>query len=370
MTLRDTGHRSDGRSSHFLPLQKLYAWLAPHLPVLATLPPDALTAERLPAGQSNPTWLLSAGPHRWVLRAKPGLAASLLPSAHAIEREFHIQHALQASGVPVAAMHVLCEDESLIGASFYVMEHVQGRILRDATLPGMSTNERAAIHAEALRVLAALHRVDWRACGLETLGRTDRFFERTIGRWTRQYRASETQRIDAMERLIDWLPRHLPSHAAEAGAATLVHGDFRLENLIFRTDEVRVTAVLDWELATLGHPLSDLAYHCMAWHLPPGVLRGIGGIDLGVAGIPTELDIIRDYCALNGRDDVETILSRWPFYLACNLFRLAAILQGISRRVQDGVASHPQAVATARMAPIVAEIGWQIATTHAAVANS
>ena len=347
-----------------LPLPRLHAWLAPHLPALAALPPEALQAERLPAGQSNPTWLLHAGDQRWVLRAKPGPAAKLLPSAHAIEREFRIQHALQGSGVPVARMHALCEDESVIGAAFYVMEHVQGRILRDATLPDMAPAERAALHAEALRVLAALHQVDWRARDLADLGRSDGFFERTVARWTRQYRACETQHIEAMERLIDWLPRQLPPASGAARDTVLVHGDFRLENLVFHPTEPRVLAVLDWELATLGHPMSDLAYHCMAWQLPPGVLRGIAGLDLAATGIPHEAELMRRYGALSGRDAAE-MQAHWPFYLACNCFRLAAILQGIARRVQEGMASHPQAIETARMAPVVAGIGWRVACATA-----
>lgn len=340
----------------------LHAWLAPRLSALAALPPASLRAERLPAGQSNPTWLLRAGEHAWVLRAKPGPAASLQPSAHAIEREFRVQQALQGSGVPVARVHALCEDESVIGAAFYVMEHVQGRILRDATLPGMAPAERSAIHAEALRVLAALHRVDWRARSLAGFGREQDFLARTVARWTRQYRASQTQHIEAMERLIDWLPRHLPPPSAQPVA--LVHGDFRLENLIFHPAQPRVLAVLDWELATLGDPLSDLAYHCLAWHLPPGVLRGIAGLDLAASGIPAEHEVIARYCALAGRDspaERAAVQAHWPFHLACNFFRLAAILQGIAWRVKEGIASHPQAIETARMAAPVAEAGWRIA---------
>lgn len=349
-----------------LPLAALHAWLAPRMPALSALPAGTLRAERLPAGQSNPTWLLRAGEAAWVLRAKPGPAAGLLPSAHAIEREFRIQQALQGSGVPVARMHVLCEDESVIGAAFYVMDHVPGRILRDATLPGMAPTERGAIHAEALRVLAALHRVDWRARGLADLGREGGFFERMVARWTRQYRASETGRIEAMERLIEWLPRQLPPPSAAARDTVLVHGDFRLENLMFHASEPRVVAVLDWELATLGHPLADLAYHCLAWHHPPGVLRGIAGLDLVAAGIPGEAEVVRRYLLLAGRDDPDPVRAHWPFYMACNFFRLAAILQGIARRVQDGTASHPQAIETARMAAPVAEAGWRIACSAGA----
>lgn len=348
-----------------LPLDALHAWLAERMPAIANVPTEILQAERLPAGQSNPTWLLRAGDATWVLRAKPARAADLLPSAHAIEREYRVQQALQQTDIPVARMHALCEDESVIGTAFYVMDHVPGRVLRDATLPDMTPTERTAIHRDALRVLAALHRVDWRAVGLSGFGREDSFFERMVARWTRQYRASETQRIDAMERLIEWLPQHLPPASANPRDTTLVHGDFRLENLMFHPTEPRVVAVLDWELATLGHPLSDLAYHCLAWHHPPGVLRGIAGMDLAAAGIPSEAEVIARYCQLAGRanpDDEAAGHRQWAFVLACNFFRLAAILQGIARRVQDSTASHPHAIETARMAAPVAEAGWRIAS--------
>lgn len=344
-----------------LPLRALYDWLAPRLPALAQLPACALQAERLPAGQSNPTWLLQAGSGRWVLRAKPGPASTLLPSAHAIEREFRVQQALGDSGVPVAHMHALCEDESVLGAAFYVMDHVDGRILRDATLPGMTPAQRTAIHDEALRVLACLHQVPWREKGLADFGRPEQFFERVVARWTRQYRACETQRIDAMEHLIDWLPQHLPPASTQACDVTLVHGDFRLENLMFHPSQARVLAVLDWELATLGHPLFDLAYHCLAWHMPAGVLRGLGTTDLVAAGIPTQEQLLARYCNHTQRELAQA-QRHWPFYMACNFFRLAAILQGIARRVQDGIASHPQAIETARMAATVAQIGWRLAS--------
>lgn len=358
------------QTAEALNLEALGTWLTKHAPNLAG-GIDTWSAKRLPAGQSNPTWLLRrAGDSSWVLRAKPGPAAALLPSAHAIEREFRVQRALEGSGVPVPRVHALCEDESVIGAAFYLMDHVEGRILRDATLPGMSPAERAAIHAEALRVLAALHRVDWRDRGLSDFGRTEGFFTRMVSRWTRQYRATQTDRIEAMEALIDWLPRHveqaeLATAASGASGTTIVHGDYRLENLIFHPTEPRVLAVLDWELSTLGHPLADLAYYCMAWHNPPGVLRGFAGTDLSTAGIPTEREAIERYCALVGRDDLAAVLEHWNVYLACNLFRLAAILQGIVHRVAQGMASHPDALSTARMAAPVAELAWRIANADA-----
>lgn len=347
-------------SSAPIDLPALHRWLAPHVPDWGPL--DQLRMERLPAGQSNPTWLLRQGDRRWVMRAKPGPAAELLPSAHAIEREVAVMRALKGTDVPVPTVHVLCEDESVIGAAFYLMDFVDGRIVRDATLPGMAPAERSAMHADALRVLAALHGVDWRAKGLSSFGRHEGFFERMIARWTKQYRATATETIDAMERLIEWLPAHLPPTAEAPSDLTIVHGDYRLENLVFHPTEPRVIAVLDWELSTLGHPLADLGYHCMAWRNPQGVLRGIAGLDLAEAGIPTEDDVVATYCRLAGRQDEAAIRAHWPFYLAVNLFRLAAILQGIAHRVAQGRASHPQAIETARMAKPVAELGWQVAS--------
>jgi aminoglycoside phosphotransferase (APT) family kinase protein len=341
-------------------------WLVTHLP--GPFGSDShgggraeMRAQRLPAGQSNPTWRLTQGDQTWVLRAKPGPAAGLLPSAHAIEREFAVLRALQGSGVPVPAVHALCEDESVIGAAFYVMDFVDGRIVRDVTLPDEKPPQRAALHDDAVRVLAALHGVDWRARGLSGFGRHDSFLTRMIARWTRQYAATVDTPIDAMQRLAQWLPAHVPAPGPADEALSLVHGDFRLENLVFHPREPRVVAVLDWELSTLGHPLSDLAYHCMAWHLPQGVLRGMAGLDLQALGIPTEAQVIARYLELSGRNGLDTLRAQWPFHLAFNLFRLAAILQGVAHRAARGIASHPQALATGRMAAPVAELGWRIA---------
>jgi aminoglycoside phosphotransferase (APT) family kinase protein len=338
-----------------LDLATLTPWLEQRVPGLS----GPLTAQRLTGGQSNPSWLLRAGNGAWVLRAKPGPAGSLLPSAHAIEREYAVLAALRDTDVPVPDVEVLCEDESIIGAAFYVMSFADGRIFRDAWVPEVSVAERTAIFDEANRVIAALHSVDWRAVGLSAYGRHDGFFERLISRWTRQYRASETQRIEAMERLIEWLPENIP--AAGANDIALVHGDYRLENLVFHPTEPRVIAILDWELSTLGSPLSDFAYHCAAWHTPSGIVRGFAEQDLGALGIPTETAYLRRYCERTGRDDLDQVLADWHFYLACNFFRLAAILQGIAKRVLDGIAASPIAVETGRMAGPTAEIGWELA---------
>ncbi|MEI2732244.1 MAG: phosphotransferase family protein [Dermatophilaceae bacterium] len=323
--------------------------------------PD-LAATRLTGGQSNPSWLLRSGERAWVLRAKPGPAATLLPSAHAIEREYAVLSALQGTDVPVPGVYALCEDESVIGAAFYVMDFADGRIFRDASVPEVDLGQRTAVFDEANRVIAALHCVDVDAVGLGQYGRRDGFFDRLISRWTRQYRASQTQDLPAMERLIEWLPQHVPA-AAAAAPVTLTHGDFRLENLVYHPTEPRVIAVLDWELSTLGSPLSDLAYTCMSWHVPAGVIRGFADKDYAALGIPSEAAYVRRYCARTGRDDADQVLADWPFYLACNFFRLAAILQGIAKRVLDGIAASPIAVETSQMAGPAADIGWHIATS-------
>ncbi|MGV1010094.1 MAG: phosphotransferase [Dermatophilaceae bacterium] len=342
-----------------LDLDALQRWLAGRLPGLAS----PLSATRLTGGQSNPSWLLRSAERAWVLRAKPGPASSLLPSAHAIEREYAVQAALRDTDVPVPEMELLCEDESVIGAAFYVMSFADGRIFREAWVPDVSVPERTAIFDEANRVIASLHTVDWEAIGLSGYGRHDGFFERLISRWTRQYRASETEPIEAMERLIEWLPLHIPPGGGHDIA--LVHGDYRLENLVYHPTEPRVIAILDWELSTLGSPLSDLAYQCAAWHTPAGVVRGFADRDLQALGIPSERDYLRRYCERTGRDDLTQVQADWPFYLACNFFRLAAILQGIAKRVLDGIAASPIAVETGRMAAPVAEIGWGLASRSA-----
>jgi aminoglycoside phosphotransferase (APT) family kinase protein len=295
------------------------------------------------------------------MRTKPGPAAKLLPSAHAIEREYRVMAALAGTDVPVAAMHLLCEDESVIGRAFYVMDFVEGRVLWDQALPALTPAERGAVYDEMNRVIAALHRVDVAAVGLADYGKPGNFFARQIGRWTRQYQASVTEDIEAMNRLIDWLPAHMPASALDESQVSVVHGDFRLDNLIFHPAEPRVVAVLDWELSTLGHPLGDFAYHCMAWHIPPGIFRGIGGLDLATLGIPSERDYVERYCRRTGRADPQALLVDWNFYLAYNLFRLAGITQGIARRVVDGTAASAQARATGEATRALAEMAWQFA---------
>ena len=310
-----------------------------------------LRVERFKGGQSNPTYLLDLGTRRYVLRAKPGPAAKLLPSAHAVEREFRVIRALGAAGIPVPRTHCLCEDESVIGRAFYVMEYVEGRVLWEQSLPGMTPRERTAIYEEMNRVIAALHRVDYTAAGLAGFGKPGNYFARQIGRWSRQYQASETEPIEAMSRLIAWLPQNVPP----GDETTVVHGDFRLDNLIFHPREPKVLAILDWELSTLGHPLADFSYHCLGWHIPPGQFRGIAGLDLASLGIPGEEEYIAAYCARTGR----TGIGHWNFYLAYNLFRIAAILQGVMKRALEGTAASDQALDAGKRARPLAELGWR-----------
>jgi aminoglycoside phosphotransferase (APT) family kinase protein len=308
--------------------------------------------EQFKGGQSNPTYRLSAADGRkYVLRRKP--PGKLLPSAHAVDREYKVIAALHPTGFPVARPHALCEDDSVIGTAFYVMDYVEGRVLWDQSLPGMSKQERFAIWDELNRVIAKLHTLDYRALGLETFGKPGNYIERQIARWTKQYQASETEPIAAMNDLIAWLPHNIPP---ETGTS-VVHGDYRLDNTIFHPREARILAVLDWELSTLGDPLADFAYHCMSWHIPPGQFRGIAGLDLAALGIPSEGEYVALYCKRTGRAGIER--SHWDFYMAYNLFRIAAILQGIAKRVVDGTAASDHARDAGARARPMAELGWR-----------
>jgi aminoglycoside phosphotransferase (APT) family kinase protein len=332
----------------------LPAWLAGHVEGFA----GPLSIEQFAGGQSNPTFKLVTPSRSYVMRTKPGPAAKLLPSAHAIEREYRIMGALAGTGVPVAKMFALCEDEAIIGQAFYLMEFVEGRVLWDQSLPGMTSAERTAIYDEMNRVIAVLHTVDADAVGLADYGRAGNYFARQIGRWSKQYQASETEPIEAMQRLIEWLPQHVPSEAAQADVrVSLVHGDYRLDNLIFHPNEPRVLAVLDWELSTLGDPIADFAYHCMAWHVDKAQFRGIAGLDWAALGIPDEKRYIERYCERTGFE----IRGDWNFYLAYNMFRIAAILQGIMKRVVEGTAASAQAIDAGRRAKPMAELAWSYA---------
>jgi aminoglycoside phosphotransferase (APT) family kinase protein len=343
--------------AHGIDTAALAAWLSAHLPGFE----GPLSLEKFKGGQSNPTYQLITPKHNYVLRAKPGPVAKLLPSAHAIEREFKVMHGLYGTEVPVPQMHVLCEDESIIGRAFYVMEFVQGRVLWDQTLPGMANPERSAIYDEMNRVIAALHTVKFAERGLESYGRPGNYFERQIGRWSKQYVASVTQPIDEMDKLMAWLPAHMPASAKDENKVSIVHGDYRLDNLMFHPTEPRVLAVLDWELSTLGHPLADFSYQCMGWHIPPGTFRGIGGVDIASLGIPSESEYIHRYCDRTGLSTPADLKADWNFYLAYNMFRMAAILQGIAKRVEAGTASSEQAKINGAGARPMAELAWKFA---------
>lgn len=342
---------------HSFDTNALATWLAQHLPGFA----GPLTVEMFKGGQSNPTYKLITPSATYVMRAKPGPVAKLLPSAHAIEREYAVMQALAGTDVPVPQMLALCEDEAVIGRAFYIMEFLQGRVLWDQSLPGMTTAERGAYYDEMNRVIAALHSVDFAARGLADFGKPGNYFARQIGRWSKQYQASITEPIAEMEQLMAWLPAHMPASALDERRVAIVHGDYRLDNLMFHPTEPRVIAVLDWELSTLGHPLADFAYHCMSWHVPANLSRGIGGLDLAALGIPSEHDYIRRYCARTGLADADALLADWNFYMAYNMFRVAAILQGIAKRVQAGTAASAEAKAAGATARPLAELAWSFA---------
>jgi len=303
-------------------------------------------------GQSNPTFELKTTTKSYVLRRKP--PGQLLPSAHAVDREYRVISALAGSGVPVPRTYVLCTDEAVIGSMFYVMERVDGRVLWDPLLPGMEPTERNAIFDEMNRVIAALHGIDHAAIGLADYGKPGNYFSRQIDRWTRQYKASATEPCEAMDRLIEWLPGNIPAGDRTA----IVHGDFRLDNMIFHSTEPRVLAVLDWELSTLGHPLADFAYHMMAWRLAPHEFRGIQGADLAALGIPSEQEYLERYLQRVEATQAPSA-TEWNFYMAYNMFRMAGILQGVKARALAGNAASTQALEAGSRARPMAELGWQ-----------
>jgi len=348
---------------HRFDVAALTAWLEKNLEGFA----GPLTVEMFKGGQSNPTYKLNTPSRSYVMRAKPGPVAKLLPSAHAVEREFAVMSGLAGTGVPVPRMYCLCEDESVIGRAFYVMEFMQGRVIWDQALPGMTREQRGEIYDEMNRVIAALHTVNFAERGLAGYGKPGNYFERQIGRWSKQYKASAdgagpmSQPIPEMEKLVEWLPQHIPAAARDEGQVAIVHGDYRLDNLMFHPTEPRVIAVLDWELSTLGHPLADFSYHCMAWHIPHGSFRGIGGLQLAELGIPGEDEYVRRYCERTGLTTPDALRADWNFYMAYNMFRIAAILQGIAKRVEMGTASSAQAAQSGASARPLAQLAWQFA---------
>jgi aminoglycoside phosphotransferase (APT) family kinase protein len=296
-----------------------------------------LEAEKTAIGQSNPTFVMTAGSGRLVLRRKP--PGPLLKSAHAVEREYRVMAALAGSGVPVPKALLLCEDEGVIGSVFFVMEYLPGRTIMDPRVPGVAVEHRKALYDDMNRVLAALHSVDIAAAGLGDFGRPGNYFARQTSRWTGQYRASETETIPEIENVIAWLDAHMP---AEDGRVALVHGDWRIDNLRFHETEPRIAGVLDWELSTLGHPLADLGAQLMQWRMPPGDPgRGLAGVDRAALGIPSDEEYVATYARRSGFGTVPDL----TFCLAFSLFRMAAILQGVKKRGLDGNASNPEAAA-------------------------
>jgi aminoglycoside phosphotransferase (APT) family kinase protein len=325
-------------------------WLAGRLPGFE----GPLRAEKFATGQSNPTYRLVTPAGCYVLRRKP--PGALLKSAHAVEREYRVQRALADSAVPVPRMHALCEDSDVIGTPFYVMEEVAGRTFDDPRLPDLSPGERHAVIDEMNRVLAAIHSVDIEAAGLADYGPEGNYYRRQIDRWTKQYRASETDRVPAMDDLIAWLDANAPE---DDGRRTLVHGDFRIDNLLFAEAGTDCVAVIDWELSTLGHPFADLAAVIMQWRRPAGAEgRGLAGVDRVAHGLMTDEEFIAAYCRRTGLEGIE----RFGFYLAFCFFRLAAILQGVKRRALDGNASNPErALTVGAHVPAIAAAGLEAA---------
>ncbi|WP_028219818.1 phosphotransferase [Paraburkholderia oxyphila] len=338
--------------AHAFDAARLAAWMREHVHDFA----GRVQVEQFKGGQSNPTFLIEAGGARYVLRRKP--PGALLPSAHAVEREYRVIRALAQTPVPVARAYALCEDAAVIGTPFYLMEYVEGRIFWDAALPGLAPGARGAIYDEMNRVIAALHSVDPVAIGLGDYGREGNYIERQVARWTRQYRASETERIEAADHLIDWLPKHMPA----GDERRIVHGDYRLDNVIFHPHEPRILAVLDWELSTLGHPLVDFAYHCMIWHMQAGARRGLVGLDLAAPGIPDEKTYLQRYLKNVARaSNAEVSETDWGYYLVFNMFRLVGILQGVMARALQGNASNALALETGKRTRPLAEQAWALA---------
>lgn len=320
------------KNTQQLDTSTLGKYLVDHIPGF-TLP---ITVDKFDGGQSNPTFKLSTPDNAYVLRRKP--PGELLKSAHAVDREFRVISALADTDVPVPKTYVLCEDDDVIGSMFYVMEYKEGRILWDPLLPEAADNaERSAVYDAMNQTMAALHNVNVDKVGLTDYGRPGNYFERQLNRWSKQYKASETENIEAMNTLMVWLADKMPE---DDGTVGLVHGDYRLDNMMFHPTEPRVIALLDWELSTLGHPLADLANQCMAWMLPrEGSIKGLAGIDRAALGIPSDEEYIARYCERTGREGIEN----WSFYLVFSLFRLAAIVQGIRKRAQIGTASSAEA---------------------------
>ncbi|MDH7637738.1 phosphotransferase family protein [Sphingomonas oryzagri] len=325
---------------------RLAEWMRAHVPGFS----GPLTVEQFKGGQSNPTYRLVTPGKSYVLRRKP--PGPLLKGAHAIEREARVLDALERTGYPVAHVHALCTDEAIIGTWFYIMDMVEGRVFWDAALPDVPDADRPAYFDAMNEAIARLHSLDYAAIGLADYGRPGNYFARQIGRWTAQYLDdAEAGRDPAMDRLVEWLPANIPA----GDETSIVHGDFRIDNLIFHPHEPRILAVLDWELSTLGHPLADFAYHAMMYHMPPHIVAGLAGADLASLNLPSEAAYVAAYCARTGRAGIPD----YRFYMAFNFFRLAAIFHGIRGRVIRGTAASAQAAERARVFPELAGIAWR-----------
>lgn len=329
--------------------ERLQSWLRAQGVIDST----ALSVTTLAGGQSNPTYLLTSGDQQFVLRKQPD--GPLLKSAHAIDREYRVISALQNSTVPVPKAIAWCDDLSLVGTPFYLMSFLDGRVLIDQSLPSFSVAEREEVYREMNRVIAALHQIDPDAVGLSDYGRREGFIARQVDRWSRNLKNSTLSLSDDMRFMMEWLPSHLPQESR----SVLIHGDYRLDNLIFDAHELRVIGVLDWELSTLGDPISDFAYHCMSWHIPHDLWRGIGGVDLSKLGIPDETTY-RQWYARHSGQDVSVDDTTWRFYLGFNLFRMAAILHGIAERAQQGNANAADAIETGNKAAPLAKLARRI----------
>jgi len=349
---QNTGTR-EVRKAHQFDRKRLEEYMSSHIESFR----GPLQVSQFRGGQSNPTYLLEAESGNYVLRRKP--PGKLLHSAHAVDREYRIISALYGADFPVPRPYVLCEDDAVIGTMFFIMEYVDGRIFWDLDLPNANTAGRAALYDNVNKIISRLHSFDYKALGLNDFGKPGNYFARQISRWSSQYRASETRMVNSMDALIEWLPGNIP----DDDSASIVHGDFRLDNMIVHPTEPRVIAVLDWELSTIGHPLADFTYHLMAWQMPEiGIgSTGLLGKDLAAMGIPDEETYTSLYCERTGR--AEGIENR-HFYSAFNFFRLAAILQGIVGRVRDGTAASAHAEQAGKAVDPLANLGWQFASNH------
>jgi aminoglycoside phosphotransferase (APT) family kinase protein len=345
---------TDVREAHRFPIEPLRKYLAGKLEGVGS----ELAIRQFRGGQSNPTFVLLSGDHAWVLRKKP--PGTLLPSAHMVEREYRIMKALADTDVPVARVHLLCEDASVIGTTFFVMDHVEGRVLRNDLLPGMNPLERRAIYVAMADTLAKMHLVDFRARGLGDFGKTGNYMARQLSRWQKQYEASKTEELPAMNELSKWLSAHMPAD----DTTTIAHGDYRLENLLYHPTEPRVLAVLDWELSTLGHPLADLGYNCTPYHLSASGSgdstghahgRGMRGADLAGLGIPTEPEYVAEYTTRTGSGAPDL-----HYYVAFAMFRRAAIVQGVYKRGLDGNASSETALQIGPLVRFYSDAGWEL----------